>query len=81
MWFAQRFSPSNSIFNIAEMVEIHGPIDKTLFETAIQQTAMEAEATVELLSLAKKALEFPHASIARRRAILTKHAERICKGT
>jgi nonribosomal peptide synthetase DhbF len=44
MWFAQRFSPSNSIFNIAEMVEIHGPIDVTLFETALRQTAMEAEA-------------------------------------
>jgi nonribosomal peptide synthetase DhbF len=44
MWFAQRFSPSNSIFNIAEMVEIHGPIDRTLFETALRQTAMEAEA-------------------------------------
>jgi nonribosomal peptide synthetase DhbF len=44
MWFAQRFSPRNSIFNIAEMVEIHGPVDVASFEAALQQTAMEAEA-------------------------------------
>ncbi len=44
MWFAQQFSPSNSVFNIAEMVEIHGSIDAALFEAAVQQTAMEAEA-------------------------------------
>ncbi|HYZ25054.1 MAG TPA: amino acid adenylation domain-containing protein, partial [Rhodopila sp.] len=44
MWFAQKFSPRNSIFNIAEMVEIHGPIDAALFESALHQTALEAEA-------------------------------------
>ncbi|MDT7555411.1 MAG: hypothetical protein QOI16_4146, partial [Pseudonocardiales bacterium] len=44
MWFAQRFSPSNSIFNIAEMLEIHGPVNLAVFEAAVQQTAMEAEA-------------------------------------
>ena len=44
MWFAQRFSAPGSIFNIAEMVEIHGPIDTGCFEQAVHQTAMEAEA-------------------------------------
>jgi nonribosomal peptide synthetase DhbF len=47
MWFAQRFSHSNAVFNVAELVEIHGSVDAALFETALRQTAMEAE-TVRL---------------------------------
>jgi nonribosomal peptide synthetase DhbF len=43
MWFAQKFSSVDSIFNLAESIEIHGPIDPALFEAALRQAAMEAE--------------------------------------
>src|SRR5580704_10550146 len=43
MWFAQKFSSSDSIFNLAESIEIHGPIDPVLFELALRQAGMEAE--------------------------------------
>jgi nonribosomal peptide synthetase DhbF len=43
MWFAQKFSSSDSIFNLAESIEIHGPIDPALFEAALRQAGMEAE--------------------------------------
>src|SRR6266481_205013 len=43
MWFAQKFSSPDSIFNLAESVEIHGPIDPALFETALRQAGIEAE--------------------------------------
>jgi nonribosomal peptide synthetase DhbF len=43
MWFAQKFSSSDSIFNLAESIEIHGPIDPVLFEAALRQAASEAE--------------------------------------
>ena len=35
MWFAQKFSSPDSIFNLAESIEIHGPIDPALFEMAL----------------------------------------------
>src|ERR1700680_2475619 len=43
MWFAHKFSSSDSIFNLAESIEIHGPIDPALFEAALRQAGMEAE--------------------------------------
>src|SRR4030081_3203536 len=43
MWFAQKFSSPDSIFNLAESIEIHGPIDPALFEAALRQAGMEAE--------------------------------------
>src|ERR1700686_2067451 len=43
MWFAQKFSSPDSIFNLAEAVEIHGPIDPALFEAALRQAGIEAE--------------------------------------
>ncbi|HEY2211871.1 MAG TPA: amino acid adenylation domain-containing protein, partial [Bradyrhizobium sp.] len=43
MWFADKFSSSDSIFNLAECVEIHGPIEPALFEAALRQAAQEAE--------------------------------------
>src|SRR5882757_2465255 len=43
MWFAQKFSSPDSIFNLAESIEIHGPIDPALFETALRQAGIEAE--------------------------------------
>src|SRR4030081_1815835 len=43
MWFAQKFSSPDSIFNLAECIEIHGPIDPALFEAALRQTGVETE--------------------------------------
>jgi hypothetical protein len=43
MWFAQKFSSPDSIFNLAESIEIHGPIDPLLFEAALRQAGSEAE--------------------------------------
>src|ERR1700704_4288830 len=43
MWFAQKFSSPDSIFNLAESIEIHGPIDPALFEMALRKSGMEAE--------------------------------------
>ena len=43
MWFAQKFGSSDSIFNLAESIEIHGPIDPVLFEAALRQAGMEAD--------------------------------------
>ena len=43
MWFAQKFSSPDSIFNLAESIEIHGPIDPALFEAALRQAGIEAE--------------------------------------
>ena len=39
----QKLISPDSTFNIAEAIEIHGPIDSALFETALRQVAMEAE--------------------------------------
>ena len=43
MWFAQKFSSPDSIFNLAESIEIHGSIDPALFEAALRQAGSEAE--------------------------------------
>ena len=43
MWFAQTLSLPDSIFNLAEAIEIHGTIDPALFEAALRQAAMEAD--------------------------------------
>ncbi len=42
IWFAQKLGSPDSIFNLAESIEIHGPIDPTLFETALRQAAIES---------------------------------------
>ena len=43
MWFAQYLDPENPCYQIADCVEIHGPIDRVLFAEAVQRTAIEAE--------------------------------------
>ncbi|WP_374090326.1 non-ribosomal peptide synthase/polyketide synthase [Methylomicrobium lacus] len=43
MWFAQTLSSPDSMFNLAEAIEIHGPIDPALFEKALRQAVMEAD--------------------------------------
>jgi amino acid adenylation domain-containing protein len=44
MWFMQKLVSSASTVNIAEAIEIHGAIDPELFEIALRQVAMEADA-------------------------------------
>ncbi|WP_052707349.1 non-ribosomal peptide synthetase [Streptomyces rubellomurinus] len=43
IWFAQQLDPANTIYNTGEFLEIHGPVDPELFETALRRTVAEAE--------------------------------------
>ncbi|MDA7025414.1 amino acid adenylation domain-containing protein [Bacillus sp. CLL-7-23] len=43
IWFAQQLDPENPIYNTGEYVEIHGPIDPQLFETALRHVISEAD--------------------------------------
>jgi hypothetical protein len=43
IWFAQKLHPSSAAYNIGEYIQIHGAIDRVLFETALRQVVMEAE--------------------------------------
>ncbi|MEU7109770.1 condensation domain-containing protein, partial [Streptomyces sp. NPDC046215] len=43
IWYAQRLIPANAAYNTGECVEIHGPVDAELFETALRRTVAEAE--------------------------------------
>ncbi|MBL1081149.1 amino acid adenylation domain-containing protein [Streptomyces actinomycinicus] len=44
MWFAQRLDPDNAIYNIAEYVDIRGPLDRAAFAEALHRVLGEAEA-------------------------------------
>ncbi|WP_110933222.1 amino acid adenylation domain-containing protein [Paenibacillus bouchesdurhonensis] len=44
IWFAQQLDPGNPIYNTGEYIEIHGELRLELFEQALRQTVMEAEA-------------------------------------
>ncbi|MGC2999566.1 condensation domain-containing protein, partial [Streptomyces sp. G35A] len=43
LWYAQRLAPDSAAYNTAEAVEIHGPLDTGLFETALRRTVAEAD--------------------------------------
>ncbi|GGL80161.1 hypothetical protein GCM10010129_24750 [Streptomyces fumigatiscleroticus] len=43
LWYAQRLAPDSAAYNTGEAVEIHGPIDTALFETALRRTVGEAD--------------------------------------
>ncbi|MFF1719751.1 amino acid adenylation domain-containing protein [Streptomyces sviceus] len=43
LWFAGRLAVDASAYNTGEYVEIHGPIDTGLFETALRRTVGEAD--------------------------------------
>src|SRR5258708_15898783 len=43
MWFAQKFSSPDSIFNLAESIEIRGLIGLEVLEAALREGGMEAE--------------------------------------
>ncbi|WP_371100108.1 condensation domain-containing protein, partial [Streptomyces sp. PU_AKi4] len=43
LWYAGRLAPDSAAYNTAEAVEIHGPLDTALFETALRRTVAEAD--------------------------------------
>ncbi|EFE66250.1 nonribosomal peptide synthetase, partial [Streptomyces viridosporus ATCC 14672] len=43
IWFAQQLDASNPIYNAGEYLEIHGPVDVSVFEAALRQVVAEAE--------------------------------------
>ena len=43
MWFAEHLDPSNPAYQIAECLEIHGPVNTALMETALRQVFAEAQ--------------------------------------
>ncbi|MDL2408880.1 amino acid adenylation domain-containing protein [Rhizobium calliandrae] len=43
IWLAEQLTPGTARYNIAEYLEIHGPVDQILFERALRQTVCEAE--------------------------------------
>ncbi|MGW5617196.1 amino acid adenylation domain-containing protein [Streptomyces sp. NPDC003877] len=43
LWYAGRLAPDSAAYNTAEAVEIHGPLDIALFETALRRTVAEAD--------------------------------------
>ncbi|WP_405176987.1 amino acid adenylation domain-containing protein [Nocardia sp. NBC_01377] len=43
MWHAQQLQPGNPVFNMGEYIEIRGPVDIALFETAVRTTAGEVD--------------------------------------
>ncbi|MFD5079864.1 amino acid adenylation domain-containing protein [Streptomyces sp. NPDC058371] len=43
LWFAQRLAPGTAAYNTGEYVEIHGPVDTDLFETALRRTVGDAD--------------------------------------
>jgi len=42
VWFAQQVDPINSAYNIADYIEIHGPVNVALFNQAMRQVLQEA---------------------------------------
>ncbi|WP_243789570.1 non-ribosomal peptide synthetase [Saccharopolyspora gloriosae] len=43
IWFAQALDRANPIYNTSEYVEIHGPVDPALFESALNTVLAEAD--------------------------------------
>lgn len=60
IWLKQRFSSSDTLFDIAEAIEIHGPIHPGVFTTSLEMVSNEIEgARSELVEVA----HVPHFSI------------------
>lgn len=43
LWIATQIAPKNSVFNLAEIIDIAGPINASLFVAALHQVTREAE--------------------------------------
>ncbi|MFG2357908.1 SDR family oxidoreductase [Streptomyces sp. NPDC048521] len=44
IWYGQQLDPRSPAYNTGEYLEIHGPVDRDLFETALRRTVAETEA-------------------------------------
>ncbi|MFB7738713.1 amino acid adenylation domain-containing protein [Streptomyces sp. NPDC056112] len=44
IWLAQRIDSGNTVYNIAEYLDIHGPVDPGCFETALRRVVGETDA-------------------------------------
>ena len=44
VWFAHKIDPANPIYNIGQSIEIHGPVDPSLFKAAVRRALIETEA-------------------------------------
>src|SRR5262245_37983251 len=44
IWLKQDLDPENPIYNLGQYIDIRAPIDPGLFEAALQQVLVEAEA-------------------------------------
>ena len=44
VWFAQKIDPANPIYNIGQSIEIHGPVDPSLFNAAVTKAVIDTEA-------------------------------------
>ncbi|HET9380490.1 MAG TPA: amino acid adenylation domain-containing protein, partial [Streptomyces sp.] len=44
IWYAQRIDSSHTIYNIAEYLDIHGPVDPMRFESALRRVVGETDA-------------------------------------
>ncbi|MGW0871167.1 amino acid adenylation domain-containing protein [Streptomyces sp. NPDC002740] len=42
VWFAHQLNQNSPVYNVGEFVEIHGPVDGNIFETALEQVVREA---------------------------------------
>ncbi|MEU4898133.1 amino acid adenylation domain-containing protein [Streptomyces sp. NPDC044780] len=43
IWLGQQLTPESTRFRVGEYLEIHGPIDRTLFESALRRAVAETE--------------------------------------
>ena len=44
VWFAHKIDPANPIYNIGQSIEIHGPVDPSLFNAAVTEAVVDTEA-------------------------------------
>ena len=44
VWFAHKIDPANPIYNVGQSIEIHGPVDPSLFNAAVTQAVIDTEA-------------------------------------
>src|SRR5580693_773116 len=44
LWFAQKIDPTNPIYNLGQSIEIHGPVDPSLFKAAVKQAVIDTKA-------------------------------------
>ncbi|MCH0571632.1 amino acid adenylation domain-containing protein [Streptomyces sp. MUM 136J] len=60
MWYLQALDPDSPALNTAQCLEIHGPLDTTLFTRAVRQVTDEADALrVRVADLADGPRQFP----------------------